>query len=180
MANMVAGDMYFDLDGQLLEIKGQLRQQNGYPFDPLQLKAHLQAAIEGQFSVATGNFKRDMRKEDWTLLENQPRRIGGQIAGVPFLNNGESSVNGEVVAERAVTLDANYGQEDAEWLLGHQDMIPAELRNYFLVFPATKWRRPVGGRRVPCLYFDGGRWCLDFGWLDHVFSGDGRLVRPRK
>lgn len=177
---MVAGDLYFDLDGQLSEIKRQLRQPNGYPFDPLQLKAHLQAAIEGRFSAATGNFKRDMRKEGWTLLENQPRRIGGQIIGVPFLNDGESSVVGEVMAQRAVTLDASYGQEDAEWLLERQDMIPAELRNYYLVFPATKWRSPVGDRDVPCLDFDGDRWYLSFGWLGSGFGGGGRLVRPRK
>lgn len=48
-SQIVAGDMYRDLDGQLSEIKRQLRQQNGYPFNPMQLKYHLQAAIEGRF-----------------------------------------------------------------------------------------------------------------------------------
>lgn len=49
MAEKVAGDLYYELDGQLSEIKRQLRQPNGYPFDPYQLKAHLQAGIEGRF-----------------------------------------------------------------------------------------------------------------------------------
>ena len=49
MANIVAGELYYELDGQLLEIKRQLRQPNGYPFNPFQLKLHLQAAIEGRF-----------------------------------------------------------------------------------------------------------------------------------
>ncbi len=50
MANpIVAGDLYFELDGQFSEIKRQLRQPNGYPFNPFQLKLHLQAAIEGRF-----------------------------------------------------------------------------------------------------------------------------------
>jgi len=43
----VAGDLYVDIDGQLMEIKRQLRQKEGYPYDPMQLVEHLQAAIEG-------------------------------------------------------------------------------------------------------------------------------------
>jgi hypothetical protein len=49
MANIVAGETYYELDGQLSEIKRQLRQQNGYPFSTEQLRAHLQAAVEGRF-----------------------------------------------------------------------------------------------------------------------------------
>lgn len=179
---MVAGEQYYELDGQLSEIKRQLRQSNGYPFNPLQLKAHLQAAIEGRFGAVIGNFKRDMRKGglDWTLLENVPRRISSVIDAIPFLTSGENSVKGDVMATRAVELDANYGQEDAEWLLEHQDMISAELRNYYLVFPATKWRSPGDLRKVPYLYWSGGRWHLFFDWLGIDFNDFNRLVRPRK
>ena len=49
MATKVAGETYFDIDGQLHEIKRQLRQPNGYPFDPQLLQRMLQAAIEGKF-----------------------------------------------------------------------------------------------------------------------------------
>lgn len=49
MAIQVAGEQYYDLDGQLLEIKRQLRQPAGYPFDPTQLKIALQNAVEGRF-----------------------------------------------------------------------------------------------------------------------------------
>lgn len=49
MAIIVEGEMYRDLDGQLWEIKRQLRQQGGYPYNPELLKKHLQAAIEGRF-----------------------------------------------------------------------------------------------------------------------------------
>ena len=129
--------------------------------------------------VATGNFKRDMRKEGWTLLENIPRRISSIIDAIPFLKN-ESTVNGDVMAMRAVELDANYGQEDAEWLLDNQDKIPAELRKFYLVFPATNWRLLVGYRGVPYLIWFGGRWVLDFYWLGGGFSSGVRLVRPRK
>ena len=49
MAIQVAGELYYDLDGQLVEIKRQLRQPSGYPFDLNQLKTALQNAIEGRF-----------------------------------------------------------------------------------------------------------------------------------
>lgn len=47
----VAGDLYYVIDGQLLEIKRQLRQPDGYPHDPLLLKAGLQQLVErGRFA----------------------------------------------------------------------------------------------------------------------------------
>ncbi len=49
MATIVAGDMYVKLDGQLHEIKRQIRQPNGYPFDPEKLSDGLQALVEGKF-----------------------------------------------------------------------------------------------------------------------------------
>lgn len=57
MAEKVAGEMYYDLDGQLCEIKRQLRQNNGYPYDPEMLKMHLQLAIEGKFQSCSRNWK---------------------------------------------------------------------------------------------------------------------------
>lgn len=54
MATKVAGDLYTDLDGQMLEIKRQLRQKEGYPFNPMLLVDHLQAAIEGNFVKRNG------------------------------------------------------------------------------------------------------------------------------
>ena len=49
MAVQVAGDQYMGLDGQLHEIKRQMRQSGGYPFDPEKLKELLQRAVEGRF-----------------------------------------------------------------------------------------------------------------------------------
>ena len=49
MAVQVAGELYYDIDGQLAEIKRQLRQPNGYPFEPHHLKTRLQDLIEGRF-----------------------------------------------------------------------------------------------------------------------------------
>ncbi|MDD5318195.1 MAG: hypothetical protein PHF79_00015 [Candidatus Pacebacteria bacterium] len=49
MATIVTGEMYQKVDGQLFELKRQIRQPNGYPFDPQLLSAGLQELIEGCF-----------------------------------------------------------------------------------------------------------------------------------
>ncbi len=49
MANIVAGEQYRKFDGQLSEIKRQLRQSGGYPFGPEELRVALQDIIEGRF-----------------------------------------------------------------------------------------------------------------------------------
>ncbi len=49
MAIKVAGELYESITGQLFEIGRQLRQPNGYPYNPEHLKVALQNAIEGKF-----------------------------------------------------------------------------------------------------------------------------------
>jgi hypothetical protein len=56
MAKNVAGDVYYEIDGQLHEIKRQLRQRGGYPYDPIYLKTALQKIIEGDL-ICKGNEK---------------------------------------------------------------------------------------------------------------------------
>lgn len=58
MAAQVAGDLYESITGQLFEIARQLRQHNGYPFNPEALKAHLQNAIEGRLNGAVAQAKK--------------------------------------------------------------------------------------------------------------------------
>ena len=125
----------------------------------------------------------DKTKDGWKLLENTPHRIfsTNDLELVSFLKQGESSINGEEMAQRArVELDANYGQEDAEWLLEHQNKIPAEFREYYIVFTGTIWWGSDVHRYVPYLHWRGGRWYLNFYWIDSVWGSSDRLVRPRK
>ncbi len=49
MTTKVTGDLYEKLDGRLFEIKRQIRQRDGYTFDPNALNNFLQRAIEGKF-----------------------------------------------------------------------------------------------------------------------------------
>ena len=136
----------------------------------------------GQFNKPSGSFVRDMRKEGWKLLENTPRRIASaDIEAVPFLKDGESLIGGEELILRARgELDANYGQEDADWLVKNQSKIPEGLRPFYLVFTGTIWEASGGSRDVAYLRFDGRQWILRFDWLDDGFRSRDRLPRPRK
>ena len=139
-------------------------------------------ASEAGIAPAEG-FLYDRRSDGLILVEDVPRRITS-VRGlelVPFLKEGENSVNGEEMVLRARgDLDANFGQHDAEWVYAHQHEISPEFREYYLVFPGTVWWRSGGFRRVPYLYWDGKRWLLFFGWLDGDWDSFARLVRPRK
>ena len=128
-------------------------------------------------------LKRDMRKEGWKLLEHTMRCItsAADLEAVSFLRGREDYTNGEEMVRRARTeLDTNYSQEDAEFLLDHQNEIPTELRPYLLVFTATIWEDSDGHRLIPCIHWNGERWGLRFDWLDGDFGSRYRLVRPRK
>ena len=173
MADQMVGAVPDEVFGTLADIMLKLKT-GGLTAEELKLFA------KRENPFVSGNFKYDRRKDGWTLLENQPCRIGGQITAVPFLKTGESLVKSNVMIARAVVLDANYGQGDAEWLLEHQDMISVKLRNLYLIFPATKWQVLGSNRLVPHLYWFSNRWCLDFRWLGDGFGGGDRLVRPRK
>ena len=178
----VAGELYYDLDGQLLEIKRQLRQPSGYPFDPVALKRHLQDAVEGKFEAPI--FSRDMSKEGWTLLEDTREPWPISIANmelVSFLKEGESCVGGEELMRRSrEELRTNLGQRHAEFLSENQNEIPEEFRKYILVFTGTIWRDRHGYRRVAFLYWLGGPWVLGFSGLECDFGGCCRLLRSRE
>jgi hypothetical protein len=96
-----------------------------------------------------------------------------------FLRGGMNSINGEEMVRRAKEQDALTGLRHAEAMLRNQERIPVEWRKYYLVFPEV-WQNPGGNRYVFCLYWDGWRWCLYYGWLDDGFSSNFRLVGSRK
>ncbi|OHA52037.1 MAG: hypothetical protein A3A97_00615 [Candidatus Terrybacteria bacterium RIFCSPLOWO2_01_FULL_40_23] len=147
------------------------------------LSGELIVTLANASSLALG-FARDMAKETgWTLLEDvsEPSEIAiSSLELVTFLNRGESHVSGDTLRNRAKENGANFGQRQAEYLLERQDEIPKEWRDFYLVFPGTVWRDSRGRRRVPSLNWIGGRWFLDFRWLDYDWDSVDRLVRPRK
>ncbi|MDP3093640.1 MAG: hypothetical protein Q8N16_02645 [bacterium] len=182
MATIVTGGQYYGLDGQLLEIKRQLRQPNGYPFDPEELKLHLQKAIEGCFG-GTPAFSRDLAKSGWDVIENAQLPWPIAIANlelVSFLGKNEKYISSEEVRRRAKELGANLGQRHAEYLLEHHNEIPAEWQKFCLIFAGTVWRHPDDNLYVPYLCWRGGMCDLNFFLLGCDWDSRGRLVRQRK
>lgn len=127
-------------------------------------------------------FTNDKTKEGWTLFKNVSRRITSvrDLELVSFLKKGEYRVKGATVERRAAELNADLGQEDAEYLLEHQDEIPIEFQKYRLIFPGTVWERwdSSGGNALPYIR-GGGWWGLGFGWPTDDFDSNARLLRPR-
>lgn len=185
MAQRVEGDLYYELDGQLSEIKRQLRQPSGYPFDLERLKSGLQVLIEGRFFGVCGSFADDydMWTDGWVLLKNSPRRLTSSspyLELVPFLRDGEKKIGGDEMMRRARLKLANYGQEDAEFLLKDPGQIPMDFRPFCLVFPGTVWLDSDGNREFASLDCFGGRWRLHF-ILEYGLDFDQhRLIRPHK
>ena len=126
-----------------------------------------------EYTDAEGNTKK------WEVLEDvQPSNFKiSDLEMVTFLQGEETSIRGKVMRERAVSLKANLGLVDAKRLLDNQSEIPVEFRGKILVFTGTLLRDPDGSLFVACLSFDGGRWCLGFGWVGNVWDGCGRLLR---
>ena len=119
----------------------------------------------------------DKTKDGWKLLEDTPLLGEPELELAEFLKPGESRIKGDVMFERAVALGNRAGQQHAERLLSQQDSIPKEWRDFYLVFPGTKWQRSDGDLVVPYLYWHDDRWRLDWYWLDDDFNDDDRLVR---
>jgi hypothetical protein len=91
--------------------------------------------------------------------------------------NDDGRITGQVMRQRAVTLKANLGLSDAKYLLDHQSEISPEFRGKVLVFVGTLLRGSNGRLYVAGLYWDDGRWCLDFYWLDDDWRGGFCLAR---
>ncbi len=144
-------------------------------------------AVNGPKSIISvgSTFTRDMRSERWTLLEDtlvcgaESFNVAA-LETVSFLRDGERTINGEEMKNRAKDRGASLGQRHAEARLANQHLIPTEFRQYYLVFTGTVWQNRVGYRRVPYLGWGGDRWYLRFRWLDDDFSSHDRLLRSRR
>lgn len=84
----------------------------------------------------------------------------------------------DLIKESGEGLNANA----AEYLLEHQDLIPKEWQEYYLLFTGTILRSPNGDRYVEYLYFstDSWRWGRGFDWIDSDFDRHCRVVRLGK
>lgn len=191
MATKVAGEMYESITGQLFEIGRQLRQPNGYPFDPEKLKKHLQDAVEGKFGVASAGTEHiidcdamsgilaDWKKEEHRKmgkvkleLRNGKLYVNGTEA-IRYLSEKQKS-GGVIEGNKLRKELANKSVLNAcvlDYLLKHPELIPEEWKNGLTYFWGTIFRRPGGDLDVAYLGWHGGGWHWYYGWLGRDWRG---------
>jgi len=107
--------------------------------------------------------------------------IGGRTYElVAFVKEGEHYVSYDTMVQRAKELNANFGTEDRQFVLEHQDEIPKEYRGkFYLAFtdglPPLSY--PPGGTY---LCWNGYRWSRRWFLRDRVSYYLARLVRRVK
>ncbi|MEK7189659.1 MAG: hypothetical protein AAB666_01625 [Patescibacteria group bacterium] len=161
MTTIVKGDLYESIDGKLHEIKRQVRQKGGYPFDPMLLDNALQALTEGNFDAQSafpttydqsrglrklielavgpdnrGNINVDITQERFSLAGTCIRTVNLRV--VPFLSNIET---GEYAADRLTA--AGRILADTGDLAGFQHDHPKEVEKYGRVIALAKNARMV-------------------------------------
>ena len=192
MATKVTGEQYRDFDGQFLEIKRQLRQRDGYPFDPEFLKNHLQIAIEGRFETAVGDLKittaefdpADLVGKDWKDAPGEEDKRSLCLKEVDFakakfvhcLKGEESSIKGEeklfrLKENNEIRLGANvftglwkdYQSHKKNSVL--ERLYRAGMIKNYLDFFGTILLDPNDERRVLILWRDDDGWHQAVYWL---------------
>jgi len=167
------------------EIERQLGQEE-YPFDPTLLDGALQAIVEGRFNAVGATFPSQLLAADFIperwIIESDVEPTEFEVSDlefIPFLNEGDDPIKGDLMRKRALTLKANLGLADGKKLLAQQDKIPVELRGKWIALTGTVLRDHDGDRHVACLGWVGDRWYLNFGWLGDGWCSDNRLARRK-
>ena len=196
-SDIVAGELYESLTGQLFELGRQLRQSNGYPFNPHQLKRHLQDAIEGRFAsgevfhVKLGGPENTDQitaalgfpSNDWITQKNFPLKPHAiEDVEIEIIDPG-CSFSGEEGLK--FLASANLGRPTYEHALRFAEQhgkATTSDKKPFVIFLHEAWQDPYRHRRVLYLYLDLRLRKLNLGYPGSRFFSDCVLagVRPRK
>ena len=100
---------------------------------------------------------------------------GRHFEAVGFLNDGERSVTGDDMLERAARENGGaIDDEDETFLSERRAQIPKELQRYGLV---TNRRNPRFPRDVVCFGFDGDGWYEYWDFLGSQWYAFGLVLR---
>ena len=203
MAFKVAGEQYESITGQLFEIGRQLRQPNGYPFDPMQLKDFLQLAIEGKFNgvsapvampeqiVLSVDYSCSLEKMiaagqyDWTNSDITAKRfpvVGNgtvQFEAKLFHFDRNTASQDNVDAIKADDPANPWDPGKIEHLLSFGEKYSEEQRKYPIVALGSV-AKVDGYRNVPYLNRNDRRRNLYLDWWDYDWDGHYRFLAVRK
>ena len=128
-------------------------------------------------NIPTVKLKSLHNPDSYKLVEDTPIEGNPELELVEFLKEGEASVEGDEMFERACKLGNRAGQQHAERLILQEDTIPKEWRSHYIVFTGT--RRSDGGGHMyfPCLYWHEKRWRLNWSLVQYPWNLRVRLVR---
>lgn len=166
MATKVEGELYSKIDGQLHEIKRQLRQPNGYPFDPSLLQRALQEMIEGKFANEFNPV--DFIGRGWKLAQDgevlpenwDPTQVVLKSALLPE----EDFINGEQTLQR-FSNQPLLGVRAFMYYWRNKDKIPRSWGSARVLFDATIVLNPGNFRASLSLYKHEARWTWSPYWL---------------
>lgn len=100
---------------------------------------------------------------------------GRRYEAAGFLNEGESSVDGDTMLSRTSGENGGViGDDDEEFLSEHRSKFPKELRKYYLV---TGRRRPVDPWSVSCFCWYIRGWFQGWGILGGQWYGSVLVLR---
>jgi hypothetical protein len=193
----VSGEPYQTLMAQLSEIGRQLRRPNGYPFNPWQLKAYLQVAIEGRFEPGEvyrvklgGNSTTDEITKAW---KNAGLFVSDYITQVNFPLNLHDEEHVEI---EIIDPGCSFGEEDGleylkaaglkrptyEHALRFAEQCGRTMsfeKKPFIIFLHESWQDPSHGRRVMCVNCYPGVRELSLGYVDRGFPSGCFLAGVR-
>ncbi len=160
--NVVAGELYESITGQLFEIGRQLRQPNGYPFNPEVLKKHLQEAIEGKFTPSasadprfefvkefklTVSTKYDHGTQIGTFTEKHRKEFyyfNDEITDGHFAKATRKLEPGKTYTVKLVNIKKRVTSEDCVAFLASQSAILAGAQGASLVYQEANGELPKG------------------------------------
>lgn len=159
-------------------LKANVEQVNRREFQKV---CGLRSAISPTFRLIP-TLDRDMRKEGWILEKDSKDKKGDFTPElVDIFKEGERSISGEELMERANKQGVCCGQRHAEAMFRSWEFILKEWQKNNLVFPETLWMDYSDRRRVPMLRWNGIVWDIVLGELNLAcFDRSWWLVRPRK
>ncbi len=112
-------------------------------------------------------FRDDKRKNGWEIIIPGASVPSGnpKFEILPILIGDEKKIDGPNMFCRALAKKV-AGQALAEHFIEYQNEIPENLRGKALIFAGTLWLDD-DSLYVPCLYWSGDKWYLDFYYLDN-------------
>jgi hypothetical protein len=81
--------------------------------------------------------------------------------------------------ERARDMNACLGKEDGDYLMEHQNEIPAMFQNK-LAFVFLDWQKPISCEWAAMIYWRDDHWIQDWACYERGWFGYYRLLRRKK